>query len=233
MAESHDKDYRMADRLVRILTVRSVDLTARARIRDAAMRLFAERGAKAATTRAVAEAAAVTPGLVFHHFGTKQGLREACDAYVLEYLREGINEALGEQGLADPAYLATVYQSAPLVLRYLARALVDESAAAAALFDDIIALTEDYLAAHPPQQTAAGSDVRAQAAVLIAMRLGMWVLHPHLARALGADTITPQLVARVSAALVDITSADFAGTDIIALARTGLDRYQHTTTRSE
>jgi AcrR family transcriptional regulator len=208
-------------------------MTGRARIRDAAMHLFADQGAKAATTRAVAEAAGVTPGLVFHHFGTKQGLRDACDAYVLEYLHDGITQALDEQRLADPAYLASVYQSAPLVLRYLARALVDGSTAAASLFDNVVELTEEYLAVHPPQQSASGSDPRAQAAVLIAMRLGMWVLHPHLARALGADSLTPELLSRVSSALVDITSPDFAGTDIIALARTGLDRYQRTTTRSE
>jgi AcrR family transcriptional regulator len=176
----------------------------------------------------VAEQAGVTPGLVSHHFGTKQGLRQACDAYVLEYLREGITEAIDERGLADPDFLGTVYQSAPLVLRYLARALVDGSTAAASLFDNVVALTEEYLASHPPQQGASRADPRAQAAVLIAMRLGMWVLHDHLARALGADALTPELLSRVSAALADIMSPEFVGSDLLALARTGLTRYQTT-----
>lgn len=66
------------------------DLTARARIRDAALQHFADRGAEATTVRAVAKAAGVTPGLVCHHFGSKRGLWEACDAYVLAYLRDGI-----------------------------------------------------------------------------------------------------------------------------------------------
>jgi AcrR family transcriptional regulator len=205
-----------------------MDLTARARIRDAAMRCFAEQGAKATTLRVVAEQAGVTPGLVSHHFGTKQGLRQACDAYVLEYLREGITEAIDERGLADPDFLGTVYQSAPLVLRYLARALVDGSTAAASVFDNVVALTEEYLASHPPQQGASRADPRAQAAVLIAMRLGMWVLHDHLARALGADALTPELLSRVSAALADIMSPEFVGSDLLALARTGLTRYQTT-----
>jgi TetR/AcrR family transcriptional regulator, regulator of cefoperazone and chloramphenicol sensitivity len=205
-----------------------MDLTARARIRDAAMRCFAEQGAKATTLRIVAEQAGVTPGLVSHHFGTKQGLRQACDVYVLEYLREGITEAIDERGLADPDFLGTVYQSAPLVLRYLARALVDGSTAAASLFDNVVALTEEYLASHPPQQGASRADPRAQAAVLIAMRLGMWVLHDHLARALGADALTPELLSRVSAALADIMSPEFVGSDLLALARTGLTRYQTT-----
>ena len=65
------------------------------------------------------------------------------------------------------------------------------------------------------------------------MRLGMWVLHDHLVRALGADTLTPDMLSRISAALVDIMSPDLAGPDLVALARTGLDRYQQTTTGSE
>jgi AcrR family transcriptional regulator len=201
------------------------DLTARARIRDAAMRCFAEQGAKATTIRTVAGQAGVTPGLVSHHFGTKQGLRDACDAYVLEYLRDGITTGIDERGLADPNFLSSVYRSAPVVLRYLGRALVDGSTAAASLFDNIVALTEDYLAGHPPQQGATRADPRDQAAVLIAMRLGMWVLHDHLVRALDADALTSEVLSRVSAALVDIMSPEFTGADLLAVARRGLARY--------
>jgi TetR/AcrR family transcriptional regulator, regulator of cefoperazone and chloramphenicol sensitivity len=200
------------------------DLTARARIRDAAMRLFADHGGKATTIRAVAEQAGAAPGLVSHHFGSKQGLRDACDDYVLEYLRQIIKEGVGEQGVADPAYLDTVYQGAADVLRYVARALVDDSAAAATLFDNFVALTEDYLATL--HGGASQSDLRTQAAVLVAMRLGVWVLHPHLLRVLDAETLTPQLMARLSAAVLDVLSQYFAGADIVALARTGLARYQ-------
>ncbi|MGH3750942.1 MAG: helix-turn-helix domain-containing protein, partial [Micromonosporaceae bacterium] len=51
------------------------DLTARARIRDAALRLFAERGIGPATIRDIAKAAGVSSGLVRHHFGSKEALR--------------------------------------------------------------------------------------------------------------------------------------------------------------
>jgi TetR/AcrR family transcriptional regulator, regulator of cefoperazone and chloramphenicol sensitivity len=205
----------------------TADLTARARIRDAAMHLFAEHGGQATTIRAVAEQAGVAPGLVSHHFGSKQGLRDACDDYVLEYLRRIIEQGVGQQGVADPAYLDTVYQGAADVLRYVAKALVEESAAAATLFDNFVALTEEYLANHQdgaPQSEQ--SDLRTQAAVLVAMRLGVWVLHPHLLRVLDAETLTPQLMARLSAAVLDVMSQDFAGADIVALARSGLARYQ-------
>jgi AcrR family transcriptional regulator len=203
----------------------ATDITARARIRDAAMRLFADQGGKATTIRAVAQQAAVAPGLVSHHFGSKQGLRDACDDYVLDYLRQIIKRGVDEHGVADPAYLDSVYQGAADVLRYVARALVDDSAAAATLFDNFVALTEEYLANHPTHGGASQSDARTQAAVIVAMRLGVWVLHPHLLRALGAETLTPQLMARLSAAVLDVMSQDFAGADIVALARSGLARY--------
>jgi AcrR family transcriptional regulator len=203
----------------------ATDITARARIRDAAMRLFADQGGKATTIRAVAEQAGVAPGLVSHHFGSKQGLRDACDDYVLEYLREILKHGVDEQGVADPAYLDSVYQGAADVMRYVARALVDGSTAAATLFDSFVALTEEYLTNHPSLSGASQSEPRTQAAVIVAMRLGLWVLHPHLLRALGAETLTPQVMARLSAAVLDVMSQDFAGADIVALARSGLARY--------
>jgi AcrR family transcriptional regulator len=190
------------------------------------MRLFAELGPTSTTIRAVAAEAGVAPGLVSHHFGSKQGLRDACDEYVLDYLRRVIEQGVNEEAVADPAYLGAVYQSAPTVLRYVARALVDGSSGATSLFDNLVALTEGYLADHPPQGRATQSDRRTLAAVQVAMRLGVWVLHPHLVRALGADTLNSQVLAQISAAVLDVTSSDFAGADLITLARTGLDRFQ-------
>src|SRR5680860_475244 len=60
------------------------DLTARANIRNAALRLFAESGHDAVTVREIATAAGVSPGLVLHHFGSKNGLRAAVDAHAAE-----------------------------------------------------------------------------------------------------------------------------------------------------
>ena len=58
------------------------DLTAKALIRDEALRLFAVEGPGAVSLRRVAAAAGVSPGLVIHHYGSRQGLREAVDAHV-------------------------------------------------------------------------------------------------------------------------------------------------------
>ncbi|MGV0744176.1 TetR/AcrR family transcriptional regulator [Mycolicibacterium sp. XJ870] len=202
------------------------DVTARARIRDAAMRLFAEHGVKETTIRTIATEANVAPGLVSHHFGNKQGLRDACDAYVMDYLRRVIADGVDGQAIADPGYLGEVYQSAPIVLRYVSRALVDESPGATRLFDGLVELTEQYLTTHPPQGRAAQQDLRTLAAVHVAMRLGVWVLHPHLVRALGGQALTPEVLTRISAAVLDAISPDLAGADLMSLVRSGLDRYQ-------
>jgi AcrR family transcriptional regulator len=58
------------------------DLTARARIRDAAIDAFAATGFDA-TVRQIAACAGVSAGLITHHFGSKDALRAECDAEVL------------------------------------------------------------------------------------------------------------------------------------------------------
>jgi AcrR family transcriptional regulator len=63
--------------------VEDSDLTAPARIRNAALRLFAENGVDGTSIRDIAGAAGVSPGLVQHHFKTKDAVRDAVNGYVL------------------------------------------------------------------------------------------------------------------------------------------------------
>lgn len=63
------------------------DMTAAARIRDAAIRCYARHGFEVGL-RAIAEEAGVSLGLIRHHFGSKDGLRAACDARVLWLMEE-------------------------------------------------------------------------------------------------------------------------------------------------
>jgi AcrR family transcriptional regulator len=72
------------------------DFTARARIRDAAIDCFAATGF-GATVRQIAARAGVSPGLVTHHFGSKDALRAECDAEVLRRVLE-----LKEDGIRRP-----------------------------------------------------------------------------------------------------------------------------------
>ncbi len=85
-----------------ILNMRTADgdLKAAAVIRNAAMRLFAERGAAAVTIRQIAVAAGVSPGLVIHHYGSKGGLKDAVDRSAVAFFEEMIGDLarIGEAG---------------------------------------------------------------------------------------------------------------------------------------
>ena len=66
-------------------TVQLSDLSARTKIREAALSLFGTEGF-AVSVRAIADMAGCSPGLVIHHFGNKDGLREAVDQSVMDTL---------------------------------------------------------------------------------------------------------------------------------------------------
>ncbi|GAA4065206.1 TetR/AcrR family transcriptional regulator [Actinomadura miaoliensis] len=201
----------------------SDDLTARARIRDAALREFAEHGVSGATIRGIAKAAGVSPGLVQHHFGSKEALRRACDEYVMKVIRETKQEAL-KGAVATPGFLPGAITLALSVQRYVARALVDGSEAAARLFDEAVAFTEDLIVngaeGLAPAKTA---DPHAYAAVMCAMSLGTVVLHEHMTRNLGADPLTPAGYPRMALALLDILSDDLMNPAVVAQGRAVLE----------
>jgi len=201
---------------------RADDLTGRARIRDAALLQFAEHGMKGATIRGIARAAGVSPALVQHHYGTKEALRRACDEYVIETIRTTKREALGG-GMGDPDFLTLAMRTALPVQRYLARALTDGSEAANTLFDDAVAFSEEILDRGSPGMSRPNTDdLHAYATVLTAMSVGMVVLHEHLSRALGADTLTAEGYPRMALAAVEILSDDLMSPELIDQARVAL-----------
>jgi AcrR family transcriptional regulator len=199
------------------------DLTARARIRDAALRLFAERGIDGATIRDIAKAAGVSAGLVRHHFGSKEALRDACDAYALDRLMRIKEQAVLEGQMADQSFLPAVHPTVLSLYRYLARSLLDGSPAAASMFDDMVELAEQWLNRHHPGQS---TDPRAYAAVLVAMQVGMLGMHEHLSRALGADILSREGHLRMSRGVVDFYSHTLLSPDLAAQAHAAYDRLQ-------
>jgi len=124
--------------------MRSADLTAAARIRDAAIGQFGQHGFGTGL-RAIADAAGVSAALVIHHFGSKEGLRKACDDYVLELIRDTKAEALQSMSPATwLAQLAQIESYAP-VMAYLMRSLQSGGDLATALLQRMIDNAEDYL----------------------------------------------------------------------------------------
>jgi AcrR family transcriptional regulator len=192
------------------------DLTARARIRDAALRLFADRGLDGTTIRDIAKEAGVSGGLIRHHFGSKDDLRTACDTYALDQLMRIKEQAVLDGQLANPAFMSAAHPTVLLALRYLARSLVDGSPAAASMYDEMVALGEAWLEQHNPGQVA---DPRGYSAVLVAMQSGLFMMHRPLSRWLGADIFTAEGHLRLTAALIDFYSQPLLSPELAEQAR--------------
>lgn len=124
--------------------MRSADLTTIARIREAAIEQFGQHGFGVGL-RTIAEAAGVSAALVIHHFGSKDGLRKACDDFVAEEIRNSKSAALQSN---DPAtwfaQLAEIESYAPL-MTYLVRSMQTGGELAKTLWRKLIDNAEGYL----------------------------------------------------------------------------------------
>lgn len=198
------------------------DLTARARIRNAALQYFTEYGFHRATIRDIARAAGVSPGLVRHHFGSKDELRKACDAYALEALHAYVEQAMTGEAL-DPATFAKARDPLHPYQHYLARALIDESETAAEIFDEMVAITERLLQRLDEQRPdPPAADLRTRAAVTVAMALGVPAFQAHISRSIGADILSPAGDRRIVAAMLDIQSHPTISPDTARALQQGL-----------
>lgn len=152
------------------------DLTARARVRDAAVQLFGRSGFNV-SVRTIADAAGVSPGLILHHFGSKQGLRETCDDYVLQKVREYKKQAV-RPASADELLLAmaSVEESAPLV-GYALQSLQAGGDLARSFIDHFAADAEEWIAAGVKAGTILPSlDEKARARYLTVQGFGALLL---------------------------------------------------------
>jgi len=122
----------------------SDDRTAVARIRDAAIERWGEHGFNVGL-RSIAEAAGVSAALVIHHFGSKEGLRKACDEYIAEEIRSGKSASLQTKDPADWfAQMAEIESYAPM-MAYLVRSMQSGSDLAKMMWQRMIDNAEEYL----------------------------------------------------------------------------------------
>src|ERR1700738_4951742 len=133
-----------AEHAFSVLNMRSADLTATARIRDAAIEQFGEHGFGVGL-RTIAEAAGVRGALVIHHFGSKDGLRKACDEYVAEEIRSDKSATIQSN---DPAAwlgaMAEIESYAPL-MAYLVRSMQSGGELATMLWQRMIDNADEYM----------------------------------------------------------------------------------------
>ncbi len=196
------------------------DRTARARIRDEALRLFAAKGAAAITIREVATAAGVSPALVIQHFGSKDGLREAADEHVIavfEAMLAPVTERAAPMSRPDelPTLAEMVAQFLPpgsSVPAYLIRMLVDGGAAGSALFRRLYAVATEALDLMICVGTAdGGADPAVRAAFLLLNDLAVLTFRNHLADVLGEDPLSVGGLQRWGAEVLAVYGAGLGG----------------------
>ena len=200
-----------AEHMFSILYMRSADedLRAAAVIRQAAMRLFAERGPAAVTIREIAAAAGVSAGLVMHHYGSKDGLKDAVDRRAVAFFEEMLGELArtGEEG--GSASLAELFaarlEREPVMMDYIRRLLLDGGEAADALFAKLF----DASVAGMRSLTESGvvrpaQDERIRTAFLLANDLSLVLLRRQITQVTGTDPLTRDGLIPWTAAVMDV-----------------------------
>ncbi|GAA2884267.1 TetR family transcriptional regulator [Actinoplanes cyaneus] len=190
------------------------DLTARARIRDAAIGLFAEKGVAGATIRDIAQAAGVSSGLLRHHFGSKEGLRDACDEWATSRVAEL------QIRFAETQLIGALPPDTMILQRYLVRSLMDGSPTGMRLFAESIDRGSFWL----EKAGIDSADPHAFVAVIAAMKMGMFLMHEQLSNVLGEDVRVMPGWLRMNRAAVEIFRQSLLTPEQAGQAMQALDR---------
>lgn len=168
---------------------------ARERIRTAAIELVAERGVIGATVRAIATRAEVPIGLINYHFGSKDGLLEECDQWLMD------------RSLAKEDFLARSHPTFDVgqflgsddqwktVMAYYVERMRTQGPAAQKLFDLMVKVTERMLAEGAESGAMRQvSDLTAASAILVAYSAGASIFGRDIARQLGGADLLDRAV---------------------------------------
>jgi AcrR family transcriptional regulator len=186
------------------------DLTAAAIIRETAMRLFAERGAALVSIREIASAAGVSPSLVMHHYGSKQGLKNAVDERATTLVEGLFSElATSSHGGGTATSLAGLFsdrlERESVLPTYLRRLLIDGGPPAESLFRTLFDATLSGLdALEAVNLVRPAVDERVRAAFLLVNDLAVVLLRDQIHTVLGADPLTHSGMQQWTAQVLDV-----------------------------
>jgi TetR/AcrR family transcriptional regulator, regulator of cefoperazone and chloramphenicol sensitivity len=170
--------------------------SAREEIAAAAVRCFAREGF-GASLRTVAADAGVSAALIVHHFGSKQGLIDACDAQVLGVADEKMRLMNDDGIVAAAAWVVQVMQEGT-VQAYISRALAEGGDAGKRLFTSFVDVTEKALIdLDLPER-------RMTAAMLVTHSLGTMLLSDHIAAATGTAPYSAEGIGPLALAMTAI-----------------------------
>ena len=211
--------------MLNMRSVRPEDATAAARIRDAAIARFGAHGYEGTTVRDIARDAGVSPALVMHHFGSKDGLREACDEWL-------VAELIGEQAkTTSPAIAETMREWLDDPGRF--RPFVDYFATMIAaggergnrLFDLLVRETRAMLEHGVEAGTMRPSHDPEMRAIMVTLNgLAPLLLREQLARVLGVPLASSAAVRRMTLPSLELyTHGLYTDTAVLDAARAALE----------
>lgn len=188
------------------------DLTAKARVREAALDLFAEHGFEGTSVRQIAGRAEVSPGLVIHHFGSKQGVRDAVDEAVIAHFDAALDAVPTDESAevisrAAGEALGSVIASSPTLRAYLRRALLDGSPTGRRVLDRLVEALEHGIEMMADQDMLRAAVVTPWLPYQILFNsLGTLVFEPYLRYRLDGDAYDADVLAERQAANVELMS---------------------------
>lgn len=201
------------------------DTTAAARIRDAAIARFGAHGYERTTVRDIAGDAGVSPALVIHHYGSKEGLRQACDDWLVTRL-------IGEKSRSSAPELAATMREwlddperFRAYIDYFATMLADGTEGGNRLFDRLVRDTAAMLEAGVDDGSMnPSSDPEMRALLITIQGLAPLLLRDQLARAMGTPLASAAAIRRMTRPSLELyTFGLYADTRVLEAAEAVLE----------
>jgi len=168
----------------------SDDRTTPARIRDAAIAYVGEHGWEKTTSRQIATAAAVPVGLLNYHFGSKGGLRQACDDWVIEQLAEDKGLILGAGPLPRMDTYIDDHPELRPITEYIGQCMRSGGTVAEHFFERMVDMTQQMMGLAAEAGTFRRyDDPYAAAVILVAYGAGASLFAGTIARLLGGTNL--------------------------------------------
>ncbi len=186
------------------------------RLIKVAMALFAEKGFDGVTIRDISGAAEVSVGLINHHFGSKEGLREAVDRYFIAQFEEvlfeqpisyGASTSIDIDSVTDrtEAWIARHIDDWDLTKAYMRRALLEGSDWGAGLFERFYQVARTSIDRMDADGLVRPDVDRLWLPLLVVyMELGTLLLEPLVERVLGKSGFDRALWRRRHRAYADL-----------------------------